>query len=92
MSPRQSAPAQWQRRRRRLHPIGTTLLITTLLDPPVASACSVCYGDPESNLTQGAFAGVMVLGLIAYGVLMGMFGIGVTWFVRARKLRAGDPG
>lgn len=56
------------------------------IGPGVARACPVCYGDPESEMVRGAVWGVAVLGVIVYGVVMGMVGIGVTWFVRARKL------
>ena len=51
-------------------------------------ACPVCFGgDPDSDQVRGAFWGVVVLGVIVYGVLMGMVGIGVTWFVRAKALQ-----
>ncbi|MCH8879987.1 MAG: hypothetical protein IID34_08900 [Planctomycetes bacterium] len=49
-------------------------------------ACPVCFGDPDSDMAQGAMWGILVLGIVVYGVLMGMVGIGVTWFIRARKL------
>ena len=54
-----------------------------------AHACPVCFGDPNSDMVRGAKWGVAVLGIIVYGLLMGMVGVGVTWFVRARKLQ--DP-
>jgi len=53
-----------------------------------ARACSVCYGDPESDMAQGALWGVLVLGVIVYGVLMGMVGVGITWLVKARRIQA----
>ncbi len=62
------------------------LLTTFLLDANYALACPVCFGNPESKMAQGAMWGIMVLGIVIYGVLMGMVGIGVTWFIRARKL------
>ncbi len=61
------------------------LLTTVLLDADYASACPVCFGDPESEMAQGAMWGIMVLGIVIYGVLMGMVAIGATWFIRARK-------
>lgn len=58
-----------------------------LVHPAVAGACPVCFGDPNSDMVRGAKWGVAVLGIVVYGLLMGMVGIGVTWFVRARKLQ-----
>ena len=55
-----------------------------------AQACSVCAGDPESSMTQGAMRGVIALGVIVYGVLFGMGGVAITWFVRARRLAAAE--
>ncbi len=52
-----------------------------------AAACPVCFGDPDSDMTKGAVWGIFVLGLIIYGMLTGMVGIGIAWFVRAKKLR-----
>lgn len=48
--------------------------------------CSVCFGDPTSSLTRGAQAGVILLGMVVYFVLMAMAGIGIVWHLRARKL------
>ncbi len=62
------------------------LLATFLLSAEHAAACPVCFGDPDSDMAQGAMWGILVLGIVVYGVLMGMVGIGVTWFIRARKL------
>lgn len=51
-----------------------------------ANACPVCFGDPDSDMAKGAVSGIIVLGIIAYGTMMGMVGVGVCWFVRARRL------
>jgi heme/copper-type cytochrome/quinol oxidase subunit 2 len=40
-----------------------------LLLPTHAYACSVCYGDPNSNLSRGLNMGVLVLLLVTAGVL-----------------------
>ncbi len=41
-----------------------------LLLPQVVSACSVCFGDPQSPMTQGAVAGVTVLcGVVGFVLL-----------------------
>ncbi len=61
------------------------LLATLLIGTDPAAACPVCFGDPDSDMARGAMWGILVLGIVIYGVLMGMVGIGVTWFIRARK-------
>ena len=50
------------------------------------AACPVCFGDPDSDMAQGAKWGILVLGAIVYGLLLGMVGIGASWFVRAKRL------
>ena len=51
-----------------------------------ASACSVCFGDPESPMSKGAAAGVYVMvGFIGF-VLFGIAGTATFWMVRCRKL------
>ncbi len=73
--------------RKRIRRLGLpALLATLLLGPDYAVACPVCFGDPDSDMARGAVWGILVLGIVVYGVLMGMVGIGVTWFIRARKL------
>ena len=61
--------------------LSATLLIN--LDPAVG--CPVCFGDPDSEMARGAMWGILVLGIVVYGVLMGMVGIGATWYIRDRK-------
>jgi hypothetical protein len=39
--------------------------------PGAARACSVCFGNSDSNLTQGMLAGVLVLLLVVLSVLGG---------------------
>ncbi len=62
------------------------LSASLLIGADYAVACPVCFGDPDSEMAQGAMWGILVLGIFIYGVLMGMVGVGVTWFIRARKL------
>lgn len=61
-----------------------SLFVVTL--PSVASACAVCFGDPESTQTQSAMAGVLVmLGITLF--VLGTFGsVAITWARRARAL------
>ncbi len=78
-------PASHVPRTRVLRLVLPALLTTLLLDADYAVACPVCFGDPDSDMAQGAMWGILVLGIVIYGVLMGMVGVGVTWFIRARK-------
>ncbi len=47
------------------------LLALALLAAPRAQACAVCFGNSDSKLTQGMYAGVLVLLLVVLGVLGG---------------------
>ena len=53
-----------------------------------ALACSVCYGDPNSAMTQGAQAGVLVLLGVVGVVLTGLASLLLFWMRRAAQLRA----
>lgn len=64
---------------------GALIAITAL--PWPARACSVCFGNAQSPLVQGAAAGVIFLGVVVYAVLMGFGGMTLVCFLRARKLR-----
>gem|GEM_PF-4624340 len=55
--------------------------------PSIASACPVCYGNPESPMIRGARAGVLFLGGLVYFQIMLMAGVGAFWMLRARRLR-----
>jgi len=49
-------------------------------------ACSVCQGDPSSEMVQGAQAGVIMMVVITYGLVLSVGGLVVSWIVRARRL------
>ena len=51
-------------------------------------ACAVCFGDPNSNLAKGTKAGILVLLVIVYGVVLMMVGVAGLWFVRSRRVAA----
>lgn len=54
----------------------------------VAMACSVCQGDPNNKLTQGAQAGVLMMAIMTYVLLLGMAALVASWFIRQnRQLR-----
>ncbi len=82
---KQQIPASHEPRTRVWRLVLPALLTTLLLDADYVAACPVCFGDPDSEMARGAMWGILVLGIVVYGVLMGMVGIGVTWFIRARK-------
>ena len=57
-----------------------------LLSAQSVLACSVCYGDPNSAMTQGAKAGVLVLLGVVGVVLMGLASLLIFWMRRAANL------
>ncbi len=59
-----------------------------LLSSQPALACSVCYGDPNSAMTQGAQAGVLVLLGVVGVVLTGIASLLIFWMRRAAHLEA----
>lgn len=52
-----------------------------------ASACSVCFGDPNSDMARGVTAGVLTLAGIIGFVLLGIAGTGLLWLQRGRRAR-----
>lgn len=64
-------------------PILAVALMSASFD---ASACAVCYGNPDSDMVKGAKAGVIFLIIMIYAVLMAMAGIAGYWYHRAKKL------
>lgn len=56
-------------------------------------ACAVCFGNPNSDMVKGAKAGVLVMLVVVYSVVLTILGIAGCWFVRARRLAAAktDP-
>ena len=66
-------------------------VLLILLTPEWARACSVCFGDPEHPMAQGAVAGVYVMiGLIG-AVLLTIAGTAVFWMIRSRQLAGQQP-
>jgi len=79
--------------------LGILAGLGALLCAQPALACSVCYGDPNSPLSQGAQAGVLVLLGVVGAVLTGLAALLIFWMRRAADLRtqaeavaAGGPG
>ncbi len=57
-----------------------------LLLADAASACSVCFGDPNSSMSKGAQAGVLVLLGVVATLLAGLASLIVFWARRAANL------
>ena len=57
--------------------------------PATMSACSVCFGDPDSDLTKGLNAGVFALLLVVVTVLSGFAAFFV--FIARRASLAPSP-
>jgi len=56
--------------------------------PKAAHACSVCQGDPNNQMVQGAQAGVLFMVITTYVLLLGMAALVASWFIRQnRRLR-----
>jgi len=63
-----------------------------LLGAGKASACAVCWGDPESPLVRGAEAAILFMGAVTYLLIGGGVALFVVARRRARRGRAaGEP-
>ncbi len=49
-------------------------------------ACAICFGDPNSQMTKGVVAAVLLLVGVVGSVLGGILAVSFTWIARARKL------
>ena len=62
----------------------TFFLATTLLASESLPACTVCFGDPASDMVKGANAGILVLLGIVVAVLGAIGSVSLFWMRRAR--------
>ncbi len=85
-----SVAALFERTRNRLASLSLAVLVClgALLNAQPALACSVCYGDPDSAMSQGAKAGVLVLLGVIGMVLSGIASVLIFWMRRAASLKA----
>jgi len=74
------------RKRRGSVSLALLVCLAALLTAQPVLACSVCYGDPNSAMTQGAQAGVLVLLGVVGVVLTGLASLLVFWMRRAAHL------
>ncbi len=56
-------------------------IMLAALQPRAACACAICYGDPDSPMTEGLTWGILALVLVVGCVLTGI----VTFFVHANR-------
>ena len=62
------------------------VLASLLFEADALWACAVCFGNPESSLSKGALAGVLILLGVVVIVLGGITGMALFWMKRARNL------
>ena len=62
--------------------------VTLLFKPATAQACTVCFGNSDSKLTQGMLAGVLVLLLFVLAVLGGFVALFIYFARRAAAIEA----
>lgn len=62
--------------------------IVFLASAHAVQACSVCFGDPNSDQARGAVKGILFLGAVITSLLASIAGIAAMWFFKARQLRA----
>lgn len=71
-------------------------ILALLIGAQTASACSTCFGDPDSQMVKGAVMGVYVMIGIVSSVLAGFTCTGLFWIRRSRRLarihHSADPG
>ena len=72
----------------RRFPLITLACVSLLSNPEWVLACAVCFGDPDSDMTQGAKAGILILLGVVGTVLAGIAGMALFWIRRARTLQA----
>lgn len=70
--------------------IAAAVLFAFHLVAPIASACSVCFGDKDDPMVQGTANGILLMIAVTYGMLLGMGALAATWFVRSRRMRVGS--
>ncbi|MGE4609156.1 MAG: hypothetical protein AAEJ52_20680 [Myxococcota bacterium] len=80
----------WSRSRLALTSLTVLVCVTALLSAPPVLACSVCYGDPNSAMNQGAQAGVLVLLGVVGVVLAGIASLLIFWMRRAAQIKTVD--
>lgn len=65
--------------------------VTVTLAAQQATACAVCFGDPDSDMSKAAVWGVATLFGIVGSVLTGIAGVGLFWHQRSRRMAQLEP-
>jgi hypothetical protein len=69
------------------------LTLAYLVGTTPVLACSVCFGDPNSDMAKGVTAGITVLLGVIVTVLLSIVGVMLFWMRRARRFhQAGAAG
>lgn len=61
-------------------------MVSVIVEP--AAACSVCFGDPDSNMARSAVIGVLFLAAVIVSVLATIASLAVCWSRRAKLLES----
>lgn len=61
--------------------LGTAI---TVASSPLAYSCATCFGDPDSDMVKGAQAGVLLLAVVTYAMLVSM-GLAVAFILYKRN-------
>ena len=69
-----------------------SILMLLVLSPATVRACSVCFGESDSQLAQGMNMGIMVLLLVITSVLFGVASFFVFLAKRSSRLEAAAAG
>lgn len=63
------------------------VVLASLVLPSSADACAVCYGDPDSTMSQGMNNGILaLLGVVGF-VQLGLVAMFAAIWTRTRRLR-----
>jgi hypothetical protein len=73
-----------------LNKLIAALGLTAFFTPSIARACAVCFGNSDSQLMQGMFAGVLVLLLVVLLVLGGFVALFIYLARRSAAVAALD--
>ena len=68
--------------------LAAAAMMALLLNPVATQACTVCFGNSDSKLTQGMLAGVLVLLLFILAVLGGFVALFIYLARRAAAIEA----
>lgn len=63
------------------------VVLVAMALPSAADACAVCYGDPDSTMSQGMNNGILaLLGVVGF-VQLGLVAMFAAIWTRTRRLR-----